>query len=129
VRQQVKVEWNFAPKPPIAMMITLRNGQKIKQDVAHELRPEGIPTKQIWCFGCQEYFPNWHAALWRHGLCVQPPGGKMPEIKTKPVVMPTKKKNDRVPLPDGFADWSVGQMKSWLFKHRPDSYKKIYGRV
>lgn len=75
MKQKVQVVWNFVPKPPPVQMRTLKNGQQIARGVVHELRPEGIPTKRIWCFGCQEHFKTWHLVLWRHGLCKEKPRG------------------------------------------------------
>jgi hypothetical protein len=75
MKQKVQVVWNFLPKPSPVSMMTLKNGQQIRLGVTHELRPEGIPTEKVWCFGCAEYFPSWHHALYRHNLCKEKPKG------------------------------------------------------
>lgn len=72
-KSKVQVVWNFAQRSPVPPMRKLRNGQLIAKGVVHELRPEGIPTEKIYCYGCQEYFKSWHHALWRHGLCKKKP--------------------------------------------------------
>jgi hypothetical protein len=118
-KHKVEVIWNFAPKPPAIPMVKLWNGQQIARGVAHDLRPQGAPTEKIWCIGCGEYFLSWHLALWRHGMCKD-----SPEV-SQVTIRPTK--NDNVPMPLGFDLWSTGEMKSWLWQHRPENYVKIYG--
>lgn len=74
MKKQVKVEWVFAEKPAPPPMRRLRNGQSIAIG-EHDLRPEGIPTKRIYCYGCKQYFPSWHHALYKHGMCKEKPKG------------------------------------------------------
>lgn len=64
----VKIIWNRVPSPANRPMKILRNGEKIADGVNHEFRPEGAPTKRIWCEGCHEYFKRWGDVLWRHGM-------------------------------------------------------------
>jgi hypothetical protein len=83
-KKEVKVIWNFSEQAKPKKISTLKNGQQIVSGVVHEFRPEGSPTKQIYCLGCCEYFKTWAAVLWRHGMRKnKPKNEEMKNVKSK----------------------------------------------
>lgn len=76
--RSVKVNWNFVPQPLAPPMRTFKSGQSIRADVHHVpfAESDGKKILRVFCYGCHEFFKNYHSYLWRHGLCKEKPKGR-----------------------------------------------------
>ncbi len=65
MKRKVQVEWVFARKPKPIATVKADDGHALPTG-RHELRPEGVPVKRIWCALCRRYFGGWREVFQYH---------------------------------------------------------------